>query len=312
MQSLVLKQNCRRSLLLFGITWTTLVAPTMSAQMSIAPHIAHSSARNSSDAKTVAFDAVSIRPSKYDGPGGGGATSYGYTATGIALQAVIMYAYYPLPSGYWRDGRLLGVPPWMAKARYDIKAKVDDATENEWKGLSNAQRRERVKPMLRTMLEDRCKLVLHSTTTEAPIYALMVGRHKPKLKVSKPDEPLPAGSIKVSLASSGAGPGVVVPHVIGGKPQDLFFGTPMTSLAIYLSDFSDRPIEDRTGLTGQYDFVLSPRENSQLQVKQPSGSTSDLDPASFYDVEELGLVLKPAKGLAETLVIDHIEKPSEN
>ena len=112
MQSLVLKQNCRRSFLLLAITWTTLVAPTMSAQVSAAPHTAHSSARNPSDAKTVAFDAVSIRPSKYEGPGGGGGvTSYGYTATGIALRTVIMYAYYPHPSGYWRDDRLLGVPP---------------------------------------------------------------------------------------------------------------------------------------------------------------------------------------------------------
>lgn len=313
MQNLVLKQDCRRFFSLLAITWATLVAPTMSAQVSAAPHTALSSARTLSDAKTVSFDAVSIRPSEHDGPdeGGGGVTSYGYTATGIALRTVIMYAYYPHPYGYWRD-RLLSVPPWMAKARYDIKAKVDDATEKEWKGLSTAQRRERVKPMLRAMLEDRCKLALHSTTTEAPIYALMVGRHGPKLKISNPGELLPVGRVKLQLAATGEGPGVIVPFIPGEKQQDLFFGTPMASLAAFMSNFSDRPVLDRTGLTGQYDFVLSKRENSPPPTEHSNVSASDPDPASIFDVEGLGLVLKPAKGLAETLVIDHIEQPSEN
>src|SRR6185437_12828068 len=75
--------------------------------------------------------------------------------------------------------------------RYFITAKVDDNTANSWKGMRQAQQVAIAAPMLRAMLEDRCKLVAHTVPTELQGYALVVGKHPEKLKEWQPDEPLP-------------------------------------------------------------------------------------------------------------------------
>lgn len=267
---------------------------------------ASSSAQESSNA----FDVVSIRPSNPSHTGGGGVTAFGYRAVGISLWTVIMYAYYPHPSGYWRSGQLVSGPTWLMKDRYDITAKVDSATEVQWRSLTNAERRERVRPMLRKMLQERCQLALHSSTAESPIYGLVVTKHGPKLKESAPIPAIPAGAIAVPLANTGDGAGVVVPYLPGEKPEEHFFGTPMSSLAAYLSDFSDRPIEDKTGLKGKYDFVLPKRE--ELPPSSGLMPADDIAPAVLFDISDLGLALKPMKGTTDVLVIDRIERPLAN
>jgi uncharacterized protein (TIGR03435 family) len=97
----------------------------------------------------------------------------------------------------------------------------------------------------------------------------------------------------------------MVPYSRGEKPEIRFFDTSMTSLAANLSRSSTRPILDKTGLTGRYDFVLTMRNDE-------GESASDPESATHWQIEELGLTLSPAKAPTETLVIDHIEKPSEN
>ena len=89
----------------------------------------------------------------------------------------------------------------------------------------------------------------------------------------------------------------------------------METLAAYLSRQNlGRPVLDRTGLTGHYDFKLQftpfPMGAAPEDVVTSSGSTS---PYIFAALEEqLGLKLEPARGPVETIVIDHIERPSEN
>ena len=87
-------------------------------------------------------------------------------------------------------------------------------------------------------------------------------------------------------------------------------GCSMGQLVGMLTAQFGRPVIDKTGLTGKYDFVL--KYNRNRERDRPA---DDLDPTPPMDralQEELGLKLEAAKGPVKVLVIDHIEKPSEN
>ena len=78
----------------------------------------------------------------------------------------------------------------------------------------------------------------------------------------------------------------------------------MASLADHLAGKAGRPVIDKTGLTGEYDFRL------EWASEQAADSTL---PSLFTAIQEqLGLKLQPSKGPVDTLVIDHAEMPSEN
>jgi uncharacterized protein (TIGR03435 family) len=95
------------------------------------------------------------------------------------------------------------------------------------------------------------------------------------------------------------------------------YAAPMSSLAFLLSTMgrmgTGRPIVDKTGLTGLYDISISMRDLAP-QSGGPEGGASDPGGGGMVDlvVDALGLKLESAKAPVETLVIDHIEKPSEN
>jgi uncharacterized protein (TIGR03435 family) len=271
--------------LLLSVVWAALVVPAMTAQKSGAAH--------ASDKKAPVFDVVSIRPSKPGGAPGGGVTQNGYVMRNLSLWSTVMAAY--IPHSLWSNDRLLGAPPWMLNEEYDVVAKVDEATADAWKNLTSAQREEKARPMLQALLADRCKLVLHHTVPEAPVFVLVVGKHGPKFTETKPGQPLPSNA--VHLPDGGA--------FVPGAGDLKFFGTSMASLAAFLSRSSPRPIQDKTGLPGSYDFVL--RRHDQGYV-----SASDPDPSTPFAMEGLGLTLKSAKAPTDTLVIDHIERPSPN
>jgi uncharacterized protein (TIGR03435 family) len=195
----------------------------------------------------------------------------------------------------------VGAPAWATDVRYDIRAKVDEATAKEWKSLTYTQRFERARPMLQVMLADRCKLVQHRSTIEMPIYALVVGKHGAKLKETQPGEAAPAGALPVLASNDGS---MLVPYHRGDpRPALIFFNTSMAALTTQIANGAPRRIEDHTGLTGRYDFTLPKLENL---------SPTDPDPPTIWNIEELGLALKPAKAPMKILVIDHIERPSEN
>jgi uncharacterized protein (TIGR03435 family) len=103
----------------------------------------------------------------------------------------------------------------------------------------------------------------------------------------------------------------------------------MTDIAGYLASWGslDRPMIDRTGLTGEYDFTVLwkpdpnigagrviPKMGSGPVVPAAPASEPDGDGPSFIQAlrDQLGLKLESTKGLVETLVIDHVERPSEN
>jgi uncharacterized protein (TIGR03435 family) len=100
---------------------------------------------------------------------------------------------------------------------------------------------------------------------------------------------------------------------IPGNGETRFYDAPMTLLASMLTNrnLGSRPVQDRTGLTGRYDFVV---EWGAWTGGVGAAEAAAVDPRPTLEssVKPLGLKLVPANGQVETLVVDHVERPSEN
>jgi uncharacterized protein (TIGR03435 family) len=173
--------------------------------------------------------------------------------------------------------QIAGGPDWLTSERFDVVAKAAAP-------VSKGQ----LMLMFRTLLEDRCKLKTHRETRELPVYSLVVARGGPKLHTGKED-----GATEVG----GSG------HTIDSR------GMTMQQLAGILSQFTGsqgRPVLDATGLSGYYDIKLD------LGSSDPAGGDNSSGSDLFIAVQELGLKLEARKYPVEVLVIDQVEKPSEN
>jgi uncharacterized protein (TIGR03435 family) len=162
-------------------------------------------------------------------------------------------------------------------------------------------------PMLQMLLEDRFHLKIHRETRELPVYALTVAKGGAKLQPAKAESCVP---VDLNHANDAA------PNFCGrmtGKPSGLHitddaYGMTMADIAgKFLSNRLDRPVIDKTGLAGIFDAHLEFARDAALSAG------SDEGPSIFTAVQEqLGLKLSPDKGPVEVLVIDHVERPSEN
>jgi uncharacterized protein (TIGR03435 family) len=259
--------------------------------------------------KPLAFEVVSIRPSK---PGTNnftkwGTTPDGYSVTGQSMLATILLAYFPQGMTYWSKDRVSGGPPWL-NDQYDIVAKVSEADLADWQKQGHTLDREPMfRQMLQSMLADRSHLVAHMVPGP-PIsgWSLEAGKHMPRLIESKPGATLPSG---VTLPDGG----VMAPYQRGEKPRLAFYAATMADLAETLSHISaGHPVQDHTGLAGRYDFIVNWVQDPDSKLPEGVVDSNDPDPLSHWNIDALGLHLVPIKLPADTLVIDHIEKPSEN
>ena len=198
------------------------------------------------------------------------------TAENNSLSNLIAYAY------DIKDYQLLGQPSWADAERYDVSAKAEGDT---------ALTRELAMPMMRALLADRFQLKVHREMREMPVYALVVAKNGPKFKESAPD-----AQSMLRLASPGKG---AVMTVTKGS---------MAQLANQFSKRNgvDRPVIDKTGLTGGYDY--------KLDWGDYGAANADADVASIFTAiqDQLGLKLEPAKAPIEVLIVDFAAKPSEN
>ncbi|MGA3328790.1 MAG: TIGR03435 family protein [Terriglobia bacterium] len=156
-------------------------------------------------------------------------------------------------------------------------------------------------------------------TKELPVYALVVAKNGSKLHEAKPGDTYPKG-LKGSDGRPIGHPNVL--HIARG--QLIGQGIPIGTLAMLLSFQLDRTVLDQTGLKGNYDVTLlwTPDEASAAMTAGPGGGASGAGaapppessgPSLFTAIQEqLGLKLESTKGPVEVLVIEHIERPSEN
>jgi uncharacterized protein (TIGR03435 family) len=235
------------------------------------------------------FELASIRPTQLPCKDSGFTpTPNGLHILCMPLQIIIQQAY-----GIYESSQVGGIPESMGWTFYDVEAKVDDSEVAAYGKLSSGQR----DLMFQMLLRDRFKLKAHRESKDLPVYALVIARNGSKLKESKPGE-----------ADAQAGPLAQPIMWRKGRGQIVSRSSPLSSFPRLLSQEVGRPVVDRTGLTGSYDFTL------QWTPDQGASSTPvDAGPSLFTALEEqLGLKLEPAKAPLDILVIDHIEKPSEN
>jgi uncharacterized protein (TIGR03435 family) len=188
--------------------------------------------------------------------------------------------------------QIVGGPAWLANDRFDLEAKAARPS-----GSDELHR------MLMNMLSDRLHLRFHHETKEMPVYALMLDKAGPKLT---PHAAANAGQVWIDQTEEKA---LHVKMKATSVPMDYF--------AFRLGLAMDRPVIDQTGLQGPYDFNLE--YTRQLPPEFPAGAKlngeePDTSGPSIYAAvkQQLGLDLRPQKGQADVIVIDHIEKPTEN
>jgi len=242
----------------------------------------------------------------------------GFIATNVTLRMLIRAAY-----GV-EDGRIFGEPNWLNSEKYDIEAKMDSSVTDGLQKISEDQRRVEKRRMLQALLADRFKLMLHRESKQLGMYALVIAKNGPKLQEAKPGDAYPQG-MKDDGRPLGAGV-FRLGRYAGGRGELVGQGLPMATLVRLLSEkILNRGVLDNTGLTGSYDFTLQwtiadesqgPMFKGAEDDQQGTGSTTPLEssgPSFFAAIQEqLGLKLESQKGPGQVLVIDHVEKPSEN
>jgi uncharacterized protein (TIGR03435 family) len=292
------------------------------------PARAQSQSQNAAAAKTNAtgkyeYDVVSIKISGPDVSGGVSGTGYaedGLTAHGVRILWLLRNAY-----GVTKP-EIVGGPAWFDDVRFTIDAKLDPATSAELQKLSPDQLKIARMQMLQEILTDRFGLKLHFETRELPAYFLTVAKGGPKMQEAKPGD---AG--KSNLADiNGVRQTDFVTIGCGGQNCSLMGqAASMTTLAEYLSQFAlslsgdnPKPVVDKTGLTGKYDFAV--KFSMQATLVAPSGADAaggqpqteaqnPSGPSLFKTLQDgLGLKMEAGKGPVRVMVIDHVEKPSSN
>jgi uncharacterized protein (TIGR03435 family) len=228
-----------------------------------------------------AFEVASVKPHEAS------RTLPGISTSGPRLNAdaanlvrLIMYAY------NLRGYQVSGAPLHLAlgEARYDIVAKAEGDA---------APTKDEFRRMLQLLLADRFKLKVHRETRKMPVYALVAGKNGPKFKQSAPD-----ASPGTHYAASDRNYQVTIPKA-----------TMDDVLTAIENSLIDRPVVDKTGLTGTYDIKMTYAPDIKA-----NRATPDLrDIGIFTAVErQLGLKLEAQKAMVEILAVDRVEEPSGN
>jgi uncharacterized protein (TIGR03435 family) len=202
--------------------------------------------------------------------------------------------------------QIVGAPKWPWPTMFVIEAKGDSEADAKMAALTKEQQRAEQQHMVQALLEERFKLKTHWETKEGDVYNLVVAKGGPKLS-AEGSMPPSADELKIF----GEHPGPALRQKNDGQGYDFIaHGCSMGQWVGMLTAQFGRPVIDKTGLTGKYDFVL---KYKGLWARDRNAD--DLDPTPPMDralQEELGLKVERAKGSVKVLVIDHIDKPSEN
>jgi uncharacterized protein (TIGR03435 family) len=226
--------------------------------------------------KPLAFDAASIKPNNSGGGGRGGpgGGSLRIIPPGRVFSRGVSARKIIEEAYHLTQYQVSGGPGWIASDMFAVEAKAETpATDNQ------------LRQMLQTLLSERFKLVFHRETKEMPVYFLTVAKSGLRVHELKEGDPTP-NEVAPSRGATRAGPAMIYRATM----QD-FAGT------LSGNPFFDRPVVDKTGLQGVYIFGVTWSEDQDfLTVVQ----------------EEFGLKLGSRKAPMDVLVIDRIEKPSEN
>ncbi len=247
----------------------------------------------------LTYDVVSIRPNK-SGSGSVQISVDGerFVGTNISVKDLIRYAY-----DLQNDGLVFALPGWAGSSKLDVEAKVSADDLAALKNLSDDDSTAEHRLMMQALLADRFALKIHHEKKELPTYALIVLKSGLKIKPADPNNAYENGLKRPGGVACGAG------SVDTSNTALTAQAVPLSTLASFLAQKLSRPVDDKTGLTANYDFTLkwSPDEVAQ-------NSENANTPPSIYTAlqEQLGLKLESTKGPVDTIVVDHIDPPTEN
>jgi uncharacterized protein (TIGR03435 family) len=226
------------------------------------------------------------------------------TMTNVTLRILIQIAYPGL-------AEIVGGPDWVGSGpsgdRFDVNAKAEAASS-----------REQLQVMLRTLLADRFKLMVHTEARDEPVFILVFSRgdHRlgPNLRPATVDCATIRARGREPGAPDGCGTWTFVNALITGRMSVRGFG--LDQIFALLSRDAGRKIIDKTGLTGVFDCDLTWTPQNFLQGPFNRDRFPSIDPAgpSIFTAlqEQLGLKLESTKAPVDVLVIDHVEHPTED
>jgi uncharacterized protein (TIGR03435 family) len=216
------------------------------------------------------------------------------TATNVPLQSLIDAAY-----GI-RDSQLFGAPEWLSAERYDINARMSGETATALRSLSPDERNLALQGMMQRLFAERLKLTARHDARELPVYLLVVTKKGSKLTEAKPEE-------RSTTNTSGGSGGMTI------KAQAMT----MDGLALRLSVRAGRIVLNKTDLIGKFDFTLTWAEERPVQPASSDAAVpvaADPSGPSIFTAlqEQLGLKLESGKAPVPVIVIEHVERPSDN
>lgn len=207
-----------------------------------------------------------------------------------------------------------GSPGWLDSDRYTIEAKTDGpATPEMMRG-----------PMMQALLEERFHLKVHRESKDVPVYELTVAKGGHKLQPSK------EGSCIGRDQFVPPERGTPLPRLCGGFWSDGkngadMFGTTIANLCRQLSVTFDRDVIDKTGIAGLFDIHFDarrPEPPPEITAELAAGGPPSAVQKDWFSsailqqmreaLPKLGLKLESGKGAGVYLVIDHVERPTEN
>jgi uncharacterized protein (TIGR03435 family) len=226
------------------------------------------------------FEVASVRPNKTNERMYYGLRNDRITVRNMTAKGLIQIAYGK------RDFQINGGPAWITSECFDIDAKA----ERSQKATHD---------MLKSLLATRFHLTLHLETKDASVYSLVVARSGLKMKLSA-DQTAPEKGGPQDL-----GPGLIVGQ-----------GIPIYVITNLLANMLGRSVINNTGLTDKYDVNLQPVPDSLPLPADSADALTQADVLKAAIIEavekQLGLKIESIKAADEVLVIEHIERPSEN
>jgi uncharacterized protein (TIGR03435 family) len=233
------------------------------------------------------FEVATIKPSRPDTPGRAftvqGRT---FSTRNTTLSNLMTFAY------GLHARQIAGAPEWFERDAYDVTGQPDadgQPSELQWR------------KMLQKMIADRFKLAFHREQRELSVYAIVVDKNGTKMTRNDTD---PNGLPGLFFRGLGVLPA-------RNATMTDFAGLLQTAVL-------DRPVVDRTGLSGRFDFTLTwtPDETQfgGLGIKVPPPTDSATAPPGLFTAvqEQLGLRLESTKAPVDVLVVDRVERPTEN
>jgi uncharacterized protein (TIGR03435 family) len=239
------------------------------------------------------FEVASVKPTNGIGPVSGGAGIGSASEHNETVRFLLWFSYRVQPF------QITGGPRWIDTDHFDIEARAEDRNAGP----------DQIRLMLQSLLEDRFHLKLHRQMRQSSIYALVVAKGGPKIELSADQTsadvngPSPPGSPLPNHGAIRLGAGSLLANAVR-----------LSFFCQMLSQRMDRLVVDRTNLSGRYDFLLQWNPGpGETRNEAPAAPDIESRPSIFTAIQEqMGLKLESARGPVEVLVVDHIEKPTEN